>query len=76
MFTALDTEGHVSRLRSDEWLRRSTMISRLLCTEEDYAPGSSLRSFLSHATRTIVEACPVLRVAFPPAPVHRVPARR
>jgi hypothetical protein len=76
MFTALDTEGHVSLLRSHERLQRSEWISRLLWTEAITAPGSSLRVFFNRAVRSVVEACPVLRVAFPPGPVHRLSARR
>jgi hypothetical protein len=67
MFTALDTESRVSMQRSQEWLQRSERINRLLASGE-VRPHTPLQAFVVTTVRTIVEACPVLRVAFPPAP--------
>ena len=64
MFTALDTEGQISLQRSSDWLRRSERINRVLCFQPAQ-PRTAVRRFITTAARTVVDACPVLRVAFP-----------
>jgi len=64
MFTALDTEGQVSLQRSSDWLQRSERINRVLCLQPAH-PRTAVRRFITTAARTVVDACPVLRVAFP-----------
>jgi len=73
MFTALDTESQVTRLRSQAWLRRSERIGRFHRDGESRS-HTPVRAFVTTAARTIIEACPVLRVAFPPAPVSHMSA--
>jgi hypothetical protein len=75
MFTALDTESRISQQRSQEWLRRSERINRLV-TPETPRPRAPFQAFIAATVRTIVEACPVLRVAFPPAPAGQLPTYR
>jgi hypothetical protein len=65
MFAALDTESCVSLQRNQERLRRSERIHRHV-TPEAARPRAPFRAFVAATARTIIEACPVLRVAFPP----------
>jgi hypothetical protein len=75
MFTALDTECRVSRQRSDGWLQRSERINRIL-SSTDARPRTPIQAFIATTVRTVVEACPVLRVAFPPAPASHLSTHR
>jgi hypothetical protein len=65
MFTALDTEGQISMQRSSAWLQQSERINGLTCVQESWRPGA-VQAYITAALRTAVDACPVLRVAFPP----------
>ncbi len=76
MFTALDTEGQISMQRSRAWLQRSERINHLTQAQETRRPGA-VRAYVTATLRTVVNACPVLRVAFPPpAPASHLTAGR
>ena len=75
MFTALHTESQISMQRSRAWLQRSERINRLTGVPETRRPNA-VRASITATLRTVVDACPVLRVAFPPAPVTYGQVRR